>query len=231
MLSFPNLVKQVLTLYSNNFRRLFSLLLVTLLWNIAISFIPPELIPKAKIAIPLLAISFVVSAFTELALIGGFSNLIQESKIAPATIFRNAGKRLPWFILLLILWLLSIFFGALFLILPGIIFATWFMFLGAVCLLEGEQGMKAFRKSKQLVSGHFFPLLMRTAGVMLLTLIILGAANEGLTAILKLLALPALVPYIALISTLFGVVLSTLALPIITGTVVTLYYEMKRLKG
>lgn len=230
MIFFTDLLKRVLTIYSRNFTAVFILLLPTLIWNIAISFIPPDFMTNARFIVPTLVISIIISAFTELLLIGGFSKLLQGEDMDHKMIFPHAGKNLPWFVLLLVLWFLSIFIGALFLLVPGIIFATWFMFLGTVLMLEGKRGMNVFRRSKQLVSGYFFPLLWREAGVILLTIIIVSAANQGLNAILNFIALPAIIPYIAIINTLFGVTLSALFLPIVTGATVTLYLEVRRLK-
>ena len=50
--------------------------------------------------------------------------------------------------------MLVISIGAMFLIVPGILLAVWFWLSPYAIVMDGAEGLDAFRRSKQLVKGH-----------------------------------------------------------------------------
>lgn len=232
MISFTDLIKKVFQLYTNNLKIIFPLILVSLLWNIATALIPVSAATALRFMLPIILASFIISAFTELALINGFSALIQNTKVKTKTLLLQALAKLPRFVLIFILWSIIILIGIIFLIVPAIIFATWFMFIGAIIMLEKQPGIAdVFRRSKYLVSNNFFPLLSRVATVMILTIIIIAMANQGFTNIINTFASAGTSTYLTMLTNLFGPILTVLLLPIVTGTIVVLYYEVRGVKG
>ncbi len=230
MVSLGELIKKVLALYSTHFKTFFTILLTTLIWNILIGTIPVSLSTTLKFVVPTLAISFLISSFTELALIQSYANFIEEKPVALRAIFLSALKKLPWFVLILILWIAIMTVGLTFLIFPAVIFGVWFMFIGTVLMLEGTSVFQAFKRSKTLTSGFFFPLLLRAGTIVLAVFFVAGAATQGFTSILTAL-FGSHNPYGIAVSEIFGAILTALILPIISGTIVSLYFEVKKLRG
>lgn len=73
-------------------------------------------------------------------------------------------------------WMLGLVFlfillGCFALILPGILFALWYLLAPYIYFAENKRGMDALRESKRLVSGYLLPLLTRFVA---LTVILLG---------------------------------------------------------
>lgn len=72
-----------------------------------------------------------------------------------------------------------IFLGFLFFIIPGIIFSIWFSFFQYVFIFENIKGKKALSRSKELVKGHFWPVLGRFLLLFLITMIISSIFKLG----------------------------------------------------
>ncbi|MBI2552243.1 hypothetical protein HYW17_03035 [Candidatus Uhrbacteria bacterium] len=230
MISLGELIKKVLLIYSAHFRTFLGILIATLLWNIAINTIPVSISTTLRFAIPTFSVSFLIAAFTELALIKSYANFIEEKPVALREIFAQAFRKLPWFILILLIWMTIMLVGITFLIFPAIIFGVWFIFVGTVLMLEDARGFKVFKRSKTLTAGFFFPLLLRAGAITVAAFFVASAASQGFAGILTALLGPAN-PYGPVFSAIVRAVLTALALPIISGTVVTLYFEMRKLKG
>ena len=206
--------------------------MISLLWNLFQILFPISPDTAIRFMLPLMLLSFVISAFTELALINGFSALIQNTPVSPKTLIIQAFAKLPRFLIIFILWVVIMLIGISFLVVPAIIFATWFMFVGTIVMLEQWPGIIGiFQRSKYLVSNNFFPLLLRVATVMLGTIIVIYMANKGFLSTIALLTPGATPAPLNLIASFFGPILSALILPVITGTIVVLYYEIKKTKG
>lgn len=56
-------------------------------------------------------------------------------------------------------------------IIPGIIYSVFYVFAIYVFFCEGKKGMDAIRRSKNLVSGHFWPVFGRILFLLLVTII------------------------------------------------------------
>ena len=105
------------------------------------------------------------------------------------------------------------------------------MFLSVVFLVERQGLIATFRRSRMLTRGYFFPLLGRTAFMVLAAFFVASAATQGLFTVLNLVTPASALIVATRAGNAFGAVLSALLLPIVTGTIVTLYYEIKRIKG
>lgn len=231
MISFTNLIKTVLTIYANNLKSILAILAVTTVWNLAIRIIPVSLATTFNFMIPVAVITIIISAFTELALVKTLANILQNEQIRIGAILAEALKKLPWFMVLVIFWAIIILIGSIFMVIPAIIFAVWFMFLTPILMIENMWGFKIFKQSKHLVSGHFFPLLLRAGIITALSLAIVVIASQGFNSIVNAVSPPTALPYLNTISSIFNALLLILFLPIISGTTVVLYYEMKKIKG
>lgn len=51
--------------------------------------------------------------------------------------------------------------GFVMLVIPALIFAVWFAFSQHALLLEGKHGWEAFKRSRELVKGHFWAVVLR----------------------------------------------------------------------
>lgn len=230
MISFADLIKKVLTLYGNNFRLIFFLLLPIIIWNLALALIPVGFATTIRYMLPVAIASLLIAAFTELALVSGFSALLSGAGSQSWHHLRTALLRFPWFVVLFAIWLIIVVIGLLFLIVPGIIFAIWFIFISAVLVLEGKT-FRAFKRSKQLVNGYFFPLFIRAGGVGIIIFLIVRTASEGIHYIIREVSPASAIQYLTTAGNIFGTILALLFMPIFTGTIVILYYEMRRIEG
>lgn len=230
MMPLSELLKKVLTLYSTNFKIIIGILLINLVWTVATSTIPVSLATTLRFALPTLIVSMILYSFTELALINGYAHFIEQKPAALREILTTALKKLPGFILILILWTAIMTVGTLLFIVPAVIFGVWFMFAGTVLMLENVHAFPAFKRSRALTVGFFLPLLWRGGAIIFATFFVAIAATQGLFSILAALLGPDNV-YGIVVGEIFGALLATLILPIINGTVVALYFEMKKIKS
>ena len=67
--------------------------------------------------------------------------------------------------------------GAVLFIIPGLVFFTWFVLAAPLVKIEGLGVREAFRRSRQLERGSFWPVLLLVGSVYLL--------SEGLTTALQ----------------------------------------------
>lgn len=230
MISFTDLVKKVLAVYTNNFKLILGILAISIIWNLTTRSVPVSLATAFNYMIPVMILSFIISGFTELALVRTLFNLSQNKPISIGIAWSEALRKLPWFILILIVWLIIMLIGTAFLIIPAIIFAIWFMFLTPVLVVENIRSLAILKRSKQLVSGYFFPLLLRAVAIILPSLFIVIVASQGFYNIVNSVSPVSALPYLNIVSSLFNALLSTLFLPIISGAIVILYCEMRRIK-
>lgn len=77
--------------------------------------------------------------------------------------------------------------GAIFLLVPGIIFAVWFMMAQYIFVLENKRGLDALLRSKEYVQGHGWDIFGKIMYFILISLIILIAAAIGGTLLALLL--------------------------------------------
>lgn len=115
-----------------------------------------------KISMNIFNMLFVlVTVFTNLAGIIAISKIVNSQKISIKSMFKTSLKKYWKFLLLSILISLLYILGMILLIVPLIIFSTWFIFTKFV-MVEKYSGIKAsFLESKKLVKGIFWKVLIR----------------------------------------------------------------------
>ncbi|WP_066055597.1 hypothetical protein [Robertmurraya korlensis] len=69
-------------------------------------------------------------------------------------------KTLPAILLASIVYYLSILFGSLLLLIPGVLFLIWFYLYPIVITSEKQKSLASFNRSRYLLKGHFFQLLI-----------------------------------------------------------------------
>src|SRR3989344_597930 len=121
------------------------------------SLAPPRVLLFSILSLIIFAVNFwvYVSLFYIIKGDGEGSALTLKS-----VFFMARGKEfsLAWIILL---ETVCIFFGLILLIIPGVIFAVWFIFANQVFVFEGIKGKGALARSKELVKGYWWPIFGR----------------------------------------------------------------------
>jgi hypothetical protein len=132
-----------------------------------------------------LIVGFLAQAVTtllgEVFYAGAVALALAEGEDAEPPSFRSVGRRLAYGRLIAVDLIFGVgaALGTILLIVPGIIFFTWFALAGPVVELEGAGVRGAFRRSRQLVRGRFWTVLV--------VLLPITLASEALsTAILEL---------------------------------------------
>ncbi len=119
-----------------------------------------------------------------------------------------------------------IMFGFLLLIVPGVIFTTWFMLTGPVLILERKGPTDAMSRSKQLIGGN------RGKGLSLLVILVIFQFifNFAIQFVFQL-VLPNIEsdPLQLVVRFVFGL-FSALILPIQTAPAILLYYDLRTRK-
>jgi hypothetical protein len=120
-----------------------------------------------------------------------------------------------------------IFAGYIALIIPGIVFALWYLFVGPVVVLEGLGGRAALRRSRELGRGFYarnFGVAFVSLLLVLLTIVVLGAVL-GIVILLPL-ALTIGMPS-PVWGELIGAIAAVALSPIYVVAFVLLYYDMR----
>ena len=112
---------------------------------------------------------------------------------------------------------LAILIGLVLLVVPGVVFLTWFAFAPVVVILDGTAGMQAFRRSRSLASGYH----LRTFSVLVLWFIVLVIVSGVSAGILGAMQADPVVFSIGF----FAVQLIVQALMVVTLTL--LYYDLR----
>lgn len=152
-----------------------------------------------------LALGFALSLLGSLGLaVGTLATIYVLGE--PSLTARQAWDRaLPQTLPLVWLGIISAFFvvgGLLLFIVPGVMFAVWFSVVTLVFAREGERGMAALRRSRQLVRGRFWAVTWRLLVLLLVWLPLrlltssLGEPGTAGRAIGDVLAAVLLAPYV-----------------------------------
>lgn len=92
---------------------------------------------------------------------------------------KNSWHKLGSFFWVTLLAGLATLGGLILFIIPGIIFAVWFTFSVYVFILEGSKGTAALKRSKQLVSGLWWPIFGRVVAVGIISILISWIKGVG----------------------------------------------------
>lgn len=117
-----------------------------------------------------------------------------------------------------------VFFGLLFLIIPGIILSIYYTFAFYEVITEDKRGMDALRSGKALVEGRWWAVLWRLAMPLLIFLIVIGIIQWAL-----------LLPFsfgnniiTETISGIIAAVITVFSTPLTSAAASILYVELKR---
>jgi hypothetical protein len=145
---------------------------------------PEEVEALSDLASIGVAAAFAVQAITsllgEVFYAGAVALALAGGVEAKPSSLRSVARRLAYWRLILVdlVFVLGTVVGLLALVVPGIIFFTWFALAGPLVELEGATVRAAFRRSRQLVKGHFWTVLLVLLPITLVSeLIVSGAAD------------------------------------------------------
>lgn len=227
MISFQELLKRPLLIYLAHFGTFFKIIFISLIFNVIINIVSaPSLTITLKLIVPLTLLPILLTSWAELALVRTFFGYSQGESPAAGQMLSAALKKLPGFVIILLLWFLAVIIGLFFLIVPGIIFATWFLFLSSAYMIENTPILGVFRRSKALVSPYFLSVLWRIALASIIFVSILWTASRGMEFILELLKTSPTISY-NIVSGM-SAVLGALLLPVYIGVVVTMYLDIRQ---
>lgn len=119
------------------------------------------------------------------------------------------------------------FVGGMLLVVPGLIFAAWFMFAPVVVVLEKAGAIRALKRSKDLGEGFYlrnFSLLFVGILVLFMFILLCGAALGILLVVLKMESAGRSA------GALLGVLLGGLFYPYIYTMMILMYYDMRARK-
>ena len=135
----------------------------------------PEMGQIGKLLLPL---GFIVFAGGMIILLITFFLLqkTENQKLKVLEIYHKAFKHLFHFLIIMILIGISFIGGSILLIIPGLIFLTWFIFAPLAYIIEGKTGYQALEDSRLKVKGHFVSVVL-TLIMMLLIFIIPNASS------------------------------------------------------
>lgn len=135
-----------------------------------------------------LAAMLYLTGGVQASLIKAVSNPV---KIGVLDSYKQGFKRawaMAWAIILLGLIMAL---GFVLLIIPGIIFAIWFMFTYIVLVNEGLSASESLKRSKALVKGRFWPVLLRMViviGILIIVSWLLGLAEGDTPGVITLIS-------------------------------------------
>lgn len=126
-------------------------------------FFPPfSLTGNLIILLLVLAIQIVYYTWVYIAFAKTIFNILNNEQVEWKDTFKNSSHLIWPSIYSLVLANLIILFGAVLLIIPGIIFLVWFTFYSQAILFENKSGFNALKASKDLVVGRWFLIAWRT---------------------------------------------------------------------
>ncbi|HAT04080.1 MAG TPA: hypothetical protein DCS29_04945 [Candidatus Magasanikbacteria bacterium] len=171
-------------------------------------------------------VGFIIS----MSLIRVIASLYQKQSAPNLVINLKQSLSLLWpAVLVSLISGLAIFGGFLLLVIPGIIFAIWFIFSIHALLLDNKLGTDALRFSKQLVAGRWGSVFWRLAAVSILLAILIGILQWIIKMIFGI-DNAQIQTQLTLKTGLYGlftIILSTFLSPLTTAIPTILYLELK----
>lgn len=166
------LIKRSFALYRNNFETILKILLPGFIIMFLGVFILPagtgnqvtSIIPYPSREVESLVagvwsvVQAVVTIFMSLALL---SYAASDASLSAGDAWRKGSPYIFSYLWVSILESLAIVAGFILLIIPGIIFAGWFIFSHLLVIAENAKGTKALARSREYVKGRWWPIIGR----------------------------------------------------------------------
>lgn len=174
-LSFSEILKGCFDVYFHNF---FTILIIYALPLYPLSVIQGYLTLEGEAELLIITIipTLLLAVFAYAAITVALSDLCLGNKPSVIRSYKFVFSSLFWKLLLTnLLQILILMIGLVLLVVPGIIFIFWFIFVTIIVILENCWGVEALKRSKNLGKGFY----LRTAGL-LIVLTVLAALFGGL---------------------------------------------------
>lgn len=144
-------------------------------------------------------VSFLVYIWSAVAMIQAVND--RAEKLDILKIYKKTWSKISSYLLIVILISLATLGGLFLLIVPGIIFAVWFSLSTYVFVVEGGRGVEALKKSKQYVTGNWWPVAGRflLLGIVYLAVSAIAGRNQILSSALSIFLAPFSTIYIFLL--------------------------------
>lgn len=129
---------------------------------------PLVFIPSIILFVIFILLIIYFTTLSNIALIFAVSKKISNEEVDLKNSYKEAFPLFWSYVWISILVGLAVLGGLILLLIPGIIFAVWFAFVGFVLVLERLKGRKALKRSRELVKGYFWYVLGYTILIYLL---------------------------------------------------------------
>lgn len=243
LITIKQLILKTWDLYLDNFKKLLNLLLIlagiTMLGSIVDILIGRQFVGTILIAARVVsnAVFYCATLLLTVAFIFAINRLLTGGEVKVAEIIRLSLKKFPIALLVSLVTALIIVGGFILLVIPGILFMVWYSFTLYQTLLLNSDLEQSLRHSHNLSRHRFWPVLWRVVlpnafwslivwllaySIISLTDRILGG---GLLNASSSLTSPPLA--IIILLNLITDVLSVLATPLVVGTGLVLYHNLK----
>lgn len=111
--------------------------------------------------IAIIVLFAIVSLWTEVAAILAISKVVDGKGLKLVATYKEAFPKIWTYFVISLLYLLVVLGGIVLLVIPGVVFALWFNFVGFIVVLNGFGVKKTFQESKKLVKGRIWQILYR----------------------------------------------------------------------
>lgn len=172
IISVSEIIKDSYLVCKNNWRNIFTYVLLLFLPSLILSFLGIVGIYLSNYSeaftlttnITILAVfaaGLIFSAWATIALTKEIFNLLMGKSLKWKINFSDSSYLIWPFVYTSVLVTLIILGGSLLLIIPGLIFAGWYLFAVTIVIVEEKRGLGSLRASKNLVVGRWFPVVLR----------------------------------------------------------------------
>ncbi|MBI3443508.1 hypothetical protein HY008_02470 [Candidatus Woesebacteria bacterium] len=142
-------------------------------------------------------VSIITQFWIQAAVVQAVINVRAKNKLFIRETFNIALKKLKRYSFVSILYFLVVILGLTLLIIPGVIFATWFSFAGFLVMQKNLKPIEALKESRELVRKHFWPVFGRW--VIFIVLFILMQIGFSLIPYVGPIAAAIFTPYMTLL--------------------------------
>lgn len=114
-------------------------------------------------------------------------------------------------------------------VLPGLIFAVYFMFAKLIAVLENKKGVTALARSREYVRGYFWAVTGRYALVVFVSLLVYSVLSAVVGLLIGGIVVSATAGF--LITSFLTVVINTITFPLMVTAVYLVYHNLRSVRG